>query len=59
MNPHTEMKHALSYLVILFLALTQGVVAQNTAPQTFKDSFNYGKTVAVFGGSVSVIPTSD
>ena len=59
MNPHTEMKHALSYLVILFLALTQGVVAQNTAPHTFKDSFNYGKTVAVFGGSVSVIPPSD
>lgn len=42
-------------LIILFVILNTSVYAQ----QDFKTSYNYGKSVAVFGGSVSVIPASD
>ena len=44
------------YLCFAFLLLsTSSVFAQ----QDLKASYNYGKSVAVFGGSVSVIPASD
>jgi len=47
-------------LVIFFLLLSASVFSQTTVdPPSFKASFNYGKSVAVFGGSVSVIPASD
>lgn len=41
-------------LCVILLLLVTGVFAQD-----LKASFNYGKSVAVFGGSVSVIPPSD
>ena len=54
------MKGRMSYLVILFFLLSRSVFSQNELDtSTFKESFNYGKSVAVFGGSVSVIPESD
>ena len=50
----------MNYLVILFLLLSSSIFSQNAIEtSTFKKSFNYGKSVAVFGGSVSVIPESD
>lgn len=50
----------MNYLAILFLLLSSSVYSQNgIETSTFKKSFNYGKSVAVFGGSVSVIPESD
>lgn len=46
----------IKYLPLLFLLfLSSSLFAQ----QEIKTSFNYGKSVAVFGGSVSVIPPSD
>ncbi|MEB2776801.1 SGNH/GDSL hydrolase family protein [Algoriphagus sp. D3-2-R+10] len=42
-------------LSIAFVLLCTSLLAQ----QDLKASYNYGKSVAVFGGSVSVIPASD
>jgi lysophospholipase L1-like esterase len=54
------MKGSLNYLVVLFFLLSSSVFAQNrVGASTFDESLNYGKSVAVFGGSVSVIPESD
>ena len=54
------MKGSLYYLIILFLLLSVSVSSQTRIePSNLKASFNYGKSVAVFGGSVSVIPVSD
>jgi lysophospholipase L1-like esterase len=54
------MKTRMSYLVILFLLISGNVFSQTSADQlSLKKSFNYGKSVAVFGGSVSEIPASD
>jgi lysophospholipase L1-like esterase len=54
------MKVRINYILILLLlavntAFSQGRMELND----LKGSFNYGKSVAVFGGSVSVIPASD
>lgn len=50
---------SICFAVLLFLSST-GIFSQNRIDQlSIKKSFNYGKTVAVFGGSVSVIPPSD
>jgi len=56
---HTMMKGSLNYLVILFFLFSVSAFSQNGKRLAFKESFNYGKSVAVFGGSVSVIPVSD
>ncbi|MBK0379376.1 SGNH/GDSL hydrolase family protein [Mucilaginibacter sp. SD-g] len=54
------MKVRVNYLVVFFLVLSGRVFSQNEIKDSaFKSSFNYGKSVAVFGGSVSVIPESD
>lgn len=54
------MKRAINYLIIFFLLLSSSGFSQaNIEPITLEKSFNYGKSVAVFGGSVSVIPASD
>ena len=54
------MKVNMKYLVILFLHISSSVFSQKiNEPLTLKTSLNYGKSVAVFGGSVSVIPVSD
>lgn len=54
------MKRTMPPLVILFLLLSLNVFSQKSIqPFSLKGSFNYGKSVAVFGGSVSVIPPSD
>nr|WP_294899461.1 SGNH/GDSL hydrolase family protein [uncultured Pedobacter sp.] len=54
------MKKNKNYLTILFFLLSSTVFSQSKISQTtFTNSFNYGKSVAVFGGSVSVIPPSD
>ncbi|HEY5390751.1 MAG TPA: SGNH/GDSL hydrolase family protein [Hanamia sp.] len=49
--------HSLVIFLVLFSgsAFSQQVVDSSS----LKSSFNYGKSVAVFGGSVSVIPVSD
>ena len=54
------MKNRPVYLLMLFLAL-QGLVFSQHGPEdvALSGSMNYGKTAAVFGGSVSVIPESD
>ncbi len=44
-----------TYLTLVFVILYSSVFAQ----ADLKASYNYGKSVAVFGGSVSVIPPSD
>jgi len=44
-----------AFFLFSFLLLSTFVFAQ----QDLKASYNYGKSVAVFGGSVSVIPASD
>ena len=50
----------MNYWTILFFLLSTSVYSQNKIKtSTFRESFNYGKSVAVFGGSVSVIPESD
>ncbi len=54
------MKRSSTYLIILFYMLASSVYSQSGIDTlAFKRSFNYGKSVAVFGGSVSVIPASD
>lgn len=54
------MKSKLNYLAILLFLLFNSVYAQKgNELSIFKESLNYGKSVAVFGGSVSVIPASD
>ncbi|WP_026969011.1 SGNH/GDSL hydrolase family protein [Algoriphagus terrigena] len=44
-----------TFFLFYFLLLSTVAFTQ----QDFKASYNYGKSVAVFGGSVSVIPASD
>ncbi|MDP4208106.1 MAG: SGNH/GDSL hydrolase family protein [Bacteroidota bacterium] len=54
------MRGTINYLVILLSLFSSSVFSQNkieTLP--FKESINYCKSVAVFGGSVSVIPASN
>lgn len=54
------MKGTMHSLIIWLLLLSGSVFSQTKAePLPLKASFNYGKSVAVFGGSVSVIPASD
>lgn len=54
------MKASIHSLVILLLLFSGSVYSQSRIDSlSFKNSFNYGKSVAVFGGSVSVIPASD
>jgi lysophospholipase L1-like esterase len=54
------MKNSMNCFFILLFLLSSSAFAQNgNEPSTFKESFNYGKSVAVFGGSVSVIAESD
>ena len=54
------MKIYFNYLTLLFL-LVSGIIFSQTALDSLplKASFNFGKSVAIFGGSVSVIPESD
>lgn len=54
------MKRNTAYVAILFFVFSSFLFSQNE-PETlpFKGSLNYGRSVAVFGGSVSVIPESD
>ena len=55
-----RMKFYFFSLILCFITTSSAIFAQapgNT--EICKGSFNYGKTVAVFGGSVSVIPASD
>ncbi|WP_339866103.1 SGNH/GDSL hydrolase family protein [uncultured Algoriphagus sp.] len=49
------MNYLKHYLSFAFLLVSTSIFAQ----QDLKASYNYGKSVAVFGGSVSVIPKSD
>ena len=49
------MNYLKHYLSFAFLLVSTSIFAQ----QDLKASYNYGKSVAVFGGSVSVIPESD
>lgn len=52
------MKKALNpFIIFLLLISAAGFAQTQTAP--ISNSLNYGKSVAVFGGSVSVIPASD
>jgi len=54
------MKGSIHYLLILLLLVSVNVSAQSKIEaHNLNKSFNYGKSVAVFGGSVSVIPASD
>jgi lysophospholipase L1-like esterase len=54
------MKASIHYLFILLLFVSGTVASQSSIELSdLKKSFNYGKSVAVFGGSVSVIPASD
>lgn len=54
------MKKGIVCLVVLFFIFSNGVFSQNESQKlSLKESFNYGKSVAVFGGSVSVIPASN
>jgi lysophospholipase L1-like esterase len=54
------MRGRINYMILLFLLLSGSVSSQTRVESTnLKSSFNYGKSVAVFGGSVSVIPVSD
>ncbi|MEC7264197.1 MAG: SGNH/GDSL hydrolase family protein [Bacteroidota bacterium] len=54
------MKRSIVFLIALFLIFSNEILSQNTFESLpLKESFNYGKSVAVFGGSVSVIPPSD
>lgn len=47
-------------LLVLFLLISVGLSAQQYQEDLpIKNSLNYGKSVAVFGGSVSVIPPSE
>ncbi|WP_373398427.1 SGNH/GDSL hydrolase family protein [Algoriphagus halophilus] len=54
------MKTVASPLVFLFLLISLHLSAQQYQEDLpIKNSLNYGKSVAVFGGSVSVIPPSE
>lgn len=54
------MKKNITFLILSFLLLSSTVFSQSkSSPTTLAKSINYGKSVAVFGGSVSVIPASD
>lgn len=54
------MRGNMKYLFIFFFLITNSAFSQNrTETLPFEKSFNYGKSVAVFGGSVSVMPESD
>jgi len=54
------MKGRITYLFLVFLLLSGSVFSQvSTERSSLNASCNYGKSVAVFGGSVSVIPVSD
>ena len=54
------MKGIQQSIVSLLLLLSGSAFSQKMIDSSFlKSSFNYGKSVAVFGGSVSVIPVSD
>jgi hypothetical protein len=54
------MKETKNYLIILFLLFSNSLFAQQATEElAIKNSLNYGKSVAVFGGSVSVIPASE
>ncbi len=54
------MKRNINYLLVLFI-LISGIISAQAGIDTLaiNKSFNYGKSVAVFGGSVSVIPPSN
>jgi lysophospholipase L1-like esterase len=59
-KPYVLTNASVYYLVLLLLLFSGTISAQTTVQLTeLKQSFNYGKSVAVFGGSVSVIPASD
>ncbi|WP_075352694.1 SGNH/GDSL hydrolase family protein [Algoriphagus marinus] len=47
------------FLILCLLFSTELFAQQNPAKSEITNSLNYGKSVAVFGGSVSVIPASD
>ena len=54
------MKIGFNYLIVLFFLFAVSVFSQAELDSvSLTKSFNYGKSVAVFGGSVSVIPESD
>ncbi len=54
------MKKSIIYLIALFSLFSTNTFSQNKIGlTTLANSLNYGKSVAVFGGSVSVIPPSD
>jgi len=54
------MKRSIVCSVVLFFIVSNSVFSQNEFETlSLNESFNYGKSVAVFGGSVSVIPASD
>ena len=55
------MKRSFVYLLVVYCFLFSNTTfSQNKLDTlTLTESFNYGKSVAVFGGSVSVIPESD
>ena len=54
------MKNCSCFLFLLLLFISTRLFSQTTAPSSsLASSFNYGNSVAVFGGSISVIPPSD
>lgn len=54
------MSGRMNVFVVLFFLLTSCMFSQNAiGTSALEKSFNYGKSVAVFGGSVSVIPPSE
>ncbi|GAB3168186.1 SGNH/GDSL hydrolase family protein [Telluribacter humicola] len=59
-NSDIVTKGRISYLLLFLLLLATSVYSQSGVESLpLKGSLNYGKSVAVFGGSVSVIPASD
>jgi lysophospholipase L1-like esterase len=53
------MKERKHYLAILVFLLSSSIFSQNKIEEATLNSLNFGKSVAVFGGSVSIIPESD
>lgn len=54
------MTGSIRYLTLLFFLLSSSVFSQDSIDRSaLNRSVNYGKSVAVFGGSVSVIPASE
>ncbi|WP_419211752.1 SGNH/GDSL hydrolase family protein [Maribacter sp. X9] len=54
------MKKTLNSILLLFLSFSFPIFSQSPQDMVaLRASYNYGKSVAVFGGSVSVIPASD